>query len=100
MSVKTAGGDPAAESTINMHVTVEAPISHAFAVFTDRMVDWWPKTHHIGASAPVDVVLEPRVGGRWLERAADGVECLWGQVLVWSPPDRVVIGSQLTADWV
>src|SRR4051812_39658455 len=81
-------------------VTVKAPPERAFSVFTEGMGQWWPlATHHIGTAAPVDVVVEPRAGGRWFERAEDGSECDWGRVLVWEPPHRLVLVGQLTADY-
>ena len=81
-------------------VTVKAPPERAFAAFTDGMSNWWPlATHHIGATAPTEVVIEPRVGGRWFERAADGSDCDWGRVLEWDPPRRLVLAWQLTADY-
>ena len=57
-------------------VTVEATPERAFDVFANRFGSWWPmESHHIGAQDAVDVVIEPRAGGRWYERAADGTEC-------------------------
>jgi uncharacterized protein YndB with AHSA1/START domain len=38
-------------------------------------------------------------GGRWFERDADGGETLWGKVLEWDPPHRLVLGWQLTASF-
>ena len=46
-----------------------------------------------------DVVIEPRAGGRWFEVGEDGSEQMWGRVLEWSGPDRVVLAWQLTGDW-
>lgn len=81
-------------------VTVDTTKEHAFSVFTDGFATWWPMdTHHIG---PVDVAtmgIEPFVGGRCYERGVDGSECQWGRVTVFEPPDRLVFGWQLNADW-
>lgn len=84
---------------IRQSVRVSAPIERAFEVFTTGMGRWWPKTHHICAGELDIPVIEPRPGGRWYERGADGVECEIGKVLLWEPPTRLVLAWQLTADW-
>lgn len=80
-------------------LTVEAPIERAFAVFTAGFASWWPRSHHIGETDLVDAIIEPRPGGRWYERNADGSECDWGHVIAWEPPRRVLLAWQLDADW-
>ena len=80
-------------------VTVKAPRARAFDVFTRRIGSWWLAGHHIAPEPFVDVVIEPRVDGRWFERSASGAECDWGRVLVWEPPERLVLAWQLTADF-
>jgi uncharacterized protein YndB with AHSA1/START domain len=81
-------------------VTVKAPPQRAFDVFTAGFSTWWPlESHHIGAKDAVEVVLEPRAGGRWFERAADGTECDWGFVTEYEPPRRVLLAWHLTPDF-
>jgi len=82
-------------------ITVKATPARAFEVFTANMTRWWPITHTIRTSgAPIaEVVLEPRVGGRWYERGTDGTECGWGHVIAWEPPNRVVLAWQINAEW-
>jgi uncharacterized protein YndB with AHSA1/START domain len=84
---------------INRSVVVKADVARSFAAFTDRMGRWWPRTHSIGSTPLADVIVEPRVGGRWYERSTDGAECEWGKVLAWDPPGRLILAWQLDANW-
>jgi|tagenome__1003787_1003787.scaffolds.fasta_scaffold20969249_5 uncharacterized protein YndB with AHSA1/START domain len=85
---------------VRQSVVVETSQERAFEVFTARLADWWPlETHVIGAEPVVAAVIEPREGGRWYERSADGRESDWGRVLAWEPPRRVVLSWQISADW-
>ncbi|HEY1959184.1 MAG TPA: SRPBCC domain-containing protein [Polyangiaceae bacterium] len=86
-------------SSVKKSISVAASQDVAFRVFTDRMALWWPSDHHIGNAPLESIVLEPRAGGRWAERGADGKECDWGRVLAWDPPGRVVLAWQLDADF-
>jgi uncharacterized protein YndB with AHSA1/START domain len=86
--------------TVRREVTVATPVERAFEVFTAGLSSWWPlDTHHIGAQPAVEAVMEPRVGGRYFERAADGSECDWGYVLAWEPPTRVIFSWHLNCNW-
>jgi len=92
-------GEPSSY-TVRKTVTLNAPIDHAFRVFTEEHGKWWPlDTHHIGKVAAATAVIEPYVGGRWYERGVDGTECVWGKVLAWEPPRRILLAWQITADW-
>ena len=85
---------------VRKSITVDAAQERAFEVFTSGMTGWWPlDTHHIGELDAQEVVIEPRSGGRWFERAADGTECEWGRIAAWEPPDRVVFGWHLGPEW-
>jgi activator of Hsp90 ATPase-like protein len=90
----------ASEETVVRHaIAVDASQEKAFAVFTDGLDTWWPRTHKIGPAALDRAVLEGREGGRWYERDADGSECDWGKVIVWEPPTRVVLAWQISGEW-
>jgi len=77
------------ETVVRKSVRVQAPVERAFSVFVEQMETWWPATHHIGKTPFEAIFVEPRVGGRWYERNADGAQCEWGTVLAWDPPHKV-----------
>jgi uncharacterized protein YndB with AHSA1/START domain len=98
--LSAAGPRGASAHAVRRSVTVQGQPDHAFAVFTDGLSSWWPlHTHTIGAQAAAAAIIEPRAGGRWFERAADGSETDWGRVLAWEPPDRVVLSWEISCDW-
>jgi uncharacterized protein YndB with AHSA1/START domain len=78
-----------AEAAVRKNVRVNAPLERAFSVFVEQMEAWWPATHHIGSTPFEAIFVEPRVGGRWYERNANGELCEWGKVLKWDPPHSV-----------
>jgi uncharacterized protein YndB with AHSA1/START domain len=84
---------------VRKSILVKAPPERAFEVFTAGIGRWWPRSHHIGKAELQDAIIEPRAGGRWYERGADGRECDWGRVLAWEPPQRLVLAWQISADW-
>jgi uncharacterized protein YndB with AHSA1/START domain len=85
---------------VRRSIVVDAPQERAFAVFTEGMTSWWPLEAYSIAPGPMAAaVIEPRAGGRWFERSEDGSECDWGRVLVWEPPDRVVLAWQISPAW-
>jgi uncharacterized protein YndB with AHSA1/START domain len=86
-------------SVVQKELSVNLPVERVFAVFTQKMAAWWPATHHIAKQPFVEIEVEPRAGGRWFERAADGSECDWGRVLAWEPPHRVVFSWHLQGDF-
>ena len=91
---------PMTDDAVVVTVVVEATQQRAFDVFTTGFGTWWPmESHHIGEKDAVDAVIEPRAGGRWFERAADGSECDWGRVLEWEPPSRITLAWHLNPDF-
>ncbi len=80
-------------------VEVAAPPAQAFDLFASRMADWWPKGRTVAKSPHEAIILEPRPGGRWFERDAEGQETHWGEVIAWEPPTRLLLGWRLNAQW-
>lgn len=84
---------------VRRSVTVNVSQARAFAVFTGDIGRWWPRSHHIGSGEIAAITIEPHVDGRWYETSKDGVDCDWGKVLVWAPPERIVLGWQISAEF-
>jgi hypothetical protein len=86
-------------AAVRKTVRVKAPIDHAFEVFTSGLTRWWPTTHGVGGKPIEKVMMEPRLGGRWLEIATDGTETPVGTITLWEPPHRMVMIWQVNAQW-
>jgi len=80
-------------------VEVKASPERAFALFTVDFGKWRPAMMTIGATPAVAIEIEPKEGGAMFERAADGAVTLWGKVLVWAPPARLVFTWQISSRW-
>jgi hypothetical protein len=89
-----------ADTSVSRSVLVGTGIERAFAAFAEGMGHWWPSEHHIAEKSFVDIVVQPRVGGRWYECAADGSECDWGRVLAWDPPRHLALSWHLDGNFV
>jgi uncharacterized protein YndB with AHSA1/START domain len=93
MSTQLAG------SSVTTSTVVEAPIDHAFEVFTVGMGTWWPADHHILEGELKEMVFEPHVGGHIRDIATDGRESRWSRVLAYEPPTRVVFSWDINLQW-
>jgi len=68
---------------------VARPVDEAFAVFTDEIGAWWPlPTHSIFQAEAGGVHF---VDGKLIERATDGRETVWAEVVAWDPPHRLAL---------
>ena len=76
---------------LTREVTVGCEPERAFAIFTDRITDWWPlHTHSVSLrrhGAPAVAVAF--ADGRLFETAPNGEKHTWGEVVVWEPPHRL-----------
>jgi len=74
---------------IRRSILVRATPERAFAVFTEQIDAWWPPSHRKGG-ASTTFVLEPREGGRFFQRTAEGDELALGEVVRFEPPEHLV----------
>ena len=85
-------------TSVTTSADVDAPVEHAFRVFTEGMNTWWNPDHHLIQNV-TDMVFEPFAGGHIIDRAADGSECRWSRVLTYDPPRRLVFTWDISPRW-
>jgi uncharacterized protein YndB with AHSA1/START domain len=84
---------------VRKSIRVEAPLTRAFEVFTAGLTKWWPHNHGVGKQPIAKVLLEPKLGGRWVEICEDGAETTAAIIITWDPPHRLVLLWQVNARW-
>lgn len=80
-------------------LVVARSVEEAFRLYTQDLGKWWPHaTHSLGGEKVTDVVMECLPGGRIFERWRDGTERLWGTIVAWEAPHRVVHSWHVSTD--
>ena len=89
----------ASEFAVRRSIAIDVTQSRAFELFVD-MTAWWPlATHTIGEAPARASIVERRVGGRWFGIDRNGDEHGIGHVLVYAPPERLVLTWEISCDW-
>jgi uncharacterized protein YndB with AHSA1/START domain len=88
-----------AAPVVRREIVVEAPIDHAFTLFTERFGDFKPPEHNLLGVPIAETVFEAKAGGHIYDRGTDGSECRWARVLAYEPPDRVVFSWDISPQW-
>ena len=96
-----ASGTPASGTVEPVYKSVVVPVTAdtAWQVFTERATDWWPRDHRAGDGKREEIAFEPWPGGRYFERDTDGSVRVWGQILAWEPPHRLLMTWRVNGRW-
>jgi uncharacterized protein YndB with AHSA1/START domain len=86
-------------ASVKQSIVVEAPIAHAFKVFTEGFGRFKPAEHNMLRVAIAETVFEPHVGGYLYDRGVDGSTCRWARVLAYEPPNRVLLSWNISPQW-
>jgi hypothetical protein len=63
--------------------------ARAFVLFTERASEWWPETLRHTDDPYSEITM--LANGRFCERGTDGREVELGRVMVWEPPQRLIL---------
>lgn len=83
---------PLQRPPIRQSTTVRSNREHVFDGFVRTIGAWWPlQPMSAGGDRARAVTIERRAGGRVYETWDDGTTVDWGELLVWAPPERLVM---------
>ena len=86
-------------TSVTTETEADAPVEHAFRVFTEGIGSWWDPGHHILQAELAEMVFQPDAGGHIIDRGTDGSECRWARVLAYDPPRRVCFSWDINLRW-
>ncbi len=89
---------PADDTPVRKSVTVPVRPDVAFRIYTERPREWLPAEHTFIRN-PESITFEPREGGRFYERGADGSEITRGTITEWDPPGRLSVTWRIGPNW-
>jgi uncharacterized protein YndB with AHSA1/START domain len=90
----------AGATSVRHEIVVHVPIERAFSVFTKDFGKFKPPGHTLLEVPLEKTVFELHVGGTVYDRGVDGSECHFARVLVFEPPNRVVISWDINPQWI
>lgn len=89
---------PAEEEDPRVSVTVPVPPAEAFRIYVEYPAEWLPPAHTF-IKEPASIIIEPKVGGRFYERGADGTEAVRGTIVEWEPPGHLAVTWRVGDNW-
>ncbi len=85
--------------SIKKELTVDVSQETAFRVFSEKMDLWWPRSHHVGKTPLVKMVLEPKAQGRWYSIHQNSEESAIGYVQDFKPNSHLLLIWQLNGEF-
>lgn len=85
-------------TSVTKSITVELPVAAAFTLFTSEIDRWWHRELTGGEGKLLDIVFEPRVGGRMYNQTEKDF-FQWGEVLEVDAPNRIFVAWGLNTSY-
>lgn len=79
---------------IEQEVTIDAPAARVYDALTGEVAAWWGLPHMYAEDAR-DIILEPRVGGRFYEDWGNGEGALYATVTIARRPERLRLSGSM-----
>lgn len=86
------------EPAIAFEYRLGCDAEHAFAVYAERIAEWWDRRYTASAGTLETVTIEPGVGGRVYATHSGLGEHDWGEVTAWEPGRRLAHTFHLAQD--
>ncbi len=94
-------GEASTDLSLRASVSVAAPAVIAFQTFTEHLDRWWVREFTWSGPRCLHTIgIEPHLNGKAYEIGPHGFRLDWGRVLVWDPPQRLVLAWQIAPDRV
>lgn len=74
---------------VEQSILVEAKPERVWQGWVTEISAWWSKPYFIDPENVTGLILEPRLGGRFIEEWGKEAGYLLGQVIEWLPPQRL-----------
>ncbi len=75
---------------VERSMVIAAQPERVWQAWVSEMNRWWTKPYYVDPERVTGLVIEPRLGGRYLEKwGGDGSGYLIGHVIEWLPPLRL-----------
>jgi uncharacterized protein YndB with AHSA1/START domain len=75
---------------VEKSIVIAAKPERVWQAWVSEMNNWWTRPYYNDAERVTGLVLEPQVGGRYIEKwGEDGSGFLIGHVIEWLPPHRL-----------
>lgn len=81
--------------TVQMEISIAAPMSRVWQALTEDVNSWWPKDF-LASVNPQDITLDARLGGQLIERGENGGGVVWYTVYGLVPGKSIDLAGQLS----